>query len=259
MRALQISSLAAQRALIHGFSPRQDGHSVGRFAEANMSFRVGDDSQAVEANRRSFLSSLNVDLGQVICPKQAHTADIAIVTATDCGRGALSYDDGVEAVDGLITRDRGVCLMVMAADCTPVILFDPTLPAVGLVHAGRVGTQNGIVLRAVEAMRSTFGSDPKSLIVGIGPTISARHYPLTEEKARQVQSTPLAFALDCKSTGEVLFDLTRAHTESLMALGVAKDNIHLSGLCTFENSELLYSERRDGAPTGRFATVAMLG
>lgn len=259
MTALQIPGLAAQHSLIHAFSPRMGGHSVGRFAEANMSFRVGDEARIVESNRRSFLSGFGVDLGQVICPKQAHTADIAVVTAADCGRGARSYDDGVEAVDGLITRDSGVCLMVMAADCTPVILFDPTLPAVGLVHAGRVGTQNGIVLRAVEAMRSTFGSDPGSLIVGIGPTISARHYPLTEEKARQVRSSPLAFALDRQSNGEVLFDLTRAHTESLMALGVAADNIHISGLCTFDNEDLLYSERRDGAPTGRFASIAMLG
>ncbi|MGH8611940.1 MAG: laccase domain-containing protein [Gammaproteobacteria bacterium] len=49
-----------------------------------------------------------------------------------------------------------------------------------------------------------------------------------------------------------------SNVEQLLLEEIAKRNIELSGLCTYDNEAMFYSERRDGRPTGRFCAGIML-
>ena len=51
----------------------------------------------------------------------------------------------VETTDALITTVPGIALVVLTADCVPVLLSDDEAGVVAAVHAGRMGARNGIV------------------------------------------------------------------------------------------------------------------
>ena len=70
-----------------------------------------------------------------------------------------------------MTNEPGVALVCFAADCTPVLLYDPERHAIAAVHAGWRGTAKGIAARAVEALTREFGCDPKNIRAAIGPSI----------------------------------------------------------------------------------------
>ena len=89
---------------------------------------------------------------------------------SDCGKGLFCNQPDV--CDGLITNEPGVALVCFAADCTPILFYDPVQRVVAAIHAGWRGTANGIARKAVEKMIAEFGSRPEDICAAIGPSIS---------------------------------------------------------------------------------------
>lgn len=71
--------------------------------------------------------------------------------------------------------------MVLAADCVPVLMYDPRVRVIAAVHAGWRGTVGRITAKTVERMREEFGCDPRDVIVGIGPSIGPCCFEVGEE------------------------------------------------------------------------------
>src|ERR1700727_2269779 len=69
----------------------------------------------------------------------------------------------------------GLALAVVTADCVPVLLADARAGVAAAVHAGRVGAQRGVVMRAVEAMRK-LGAQVGDISALLGPAASGRNY-----------------------------------------------------------------------------------
>ena len=76
-----------------------------------------------------------------------------IVTVEEAGRGALDRESRIPATDALVTNQPGICLMVLSADCVPVLLFEPEKRVVAAVHAGWRGTAAEIVGVTVRVMQ----------------------------------------------------------------------------------------------------------
>lgn len=75
----------------------------------------------------------------------------------------------VEA-DALVTRARGVRLMVKTADCIPLVLADEEAGVVAAVHAGWRGLTADIVPLTVARLVS-MGALAERLKVGVGPSL----------------------------------------------------------------------------------------
>jgi YfiH family protein len=237
---------------------RTGGVSEGTYAELNLAFHVGDDPAAVTTNRERLAAALDLSLDAFVVAQQVHQGHVEVVTAAHRGLGARSDSDAIAATDALITTQSGIVLAVMIADCVPVIVFDPTLPAVGVAHAGWAGTLLHITRRTVEKMQAEFGSDPRSLVAAVGPSIG----PATYEVRRDVAELARAeFAgLDVlRSHGEegYLFDLWASNVGDLVDAGLSPVNIEVAGIDTYADGARFYSHRRDGT-TGRFMALAML-
>ncbi len=56
----------------------------------------------------------------------------------------------MESVDGLVTDEPNLPLLIYAADCVPLYFYDPIHHAIGLSHAGWRGTVNGMAKATVE-------------------------------------------------------------------------------------------------------------
>lgn len=162
--------------------------------------------------------------------------------------------------DGLTTDHRGLLISVSTADCVPVLFFDPVRRAVSAVHAGWRGTHLNISAKAVGAMQSNYGSKPKDILAGIGPSIG----PCCFEVGRDVwekleRGYPYGKQVIVHGKGEKAWtDLPQLNRLQLMEAGLRPEKIHDTGLCTACYPNLFYSFRRDGKKVGNMTSGLML-
>lgn len=168
--SLEYLTADALEGAIHCFSTRYGGVSEGQFSTLNLGTSRGDSLENVVKNYRILGAAVGFTPEEVVHTWQEHTDIILRVGKADCGKGL--FRNQPEVCDGLITDEPGVALVCFAADCTPVLLFDPVKNVAAAVHAGWRGTANGIVRKAVEKMAREFGSNPADIGAAIGPSIS---------------------------------------------------------------------------------------
>src|SRR3954465_4676170 len=136
--------------LLARFTDRWGGASAAPYDARNLGDHVGDDPAAVAANRAGLAAEVGVDA--IAWMDQVHGDQVVVIDAVPAG------DDELPSCDALVTAVPGVALGVLVADCVPILLADQAAGVVAAVHAGRLGTRNDVVLRALEAMVS-LGAD----------------------------------------------------------------------------------------------------
>jgi purine-nucleoside/S-methyl-5'-thioadenosine phosphorylase / adenosine deaminase len=236
---------------------RGGGTSVGAYESLNLSFAVGDEPGAVLENRRRVAWAIGADLGDFVFSRQVHGAGVRVVTAADRSAGAFMLDESVPEADALVTADPSVVLAILAADCVPIVLYDPGAHVLGCVHSGWRGTVARVSLAAVAAMR-TLGAKPENVIAGIGPAISPERYQVGAEVADAVHEGLGAAAGEVirpDGTGKWVLDLWAANRIVLREAGLADGNVHVTPYMTGDGR--FFSDRAV-RPCGRLALVARL-
>jgi YfiH family protein len=234
----------------HAVFTRLGGVSRGPFASLNVGNGVGDDPDAVAENHARVFAHLGIDAPRVTSPHQVHSNRVALVLKGDAGQT-------IPRTDGLVTDTPEVGLLLRFADCQPILLYDPTHHALGLVHAGWRGVAQGIAHRAVEAMEEHFGTQPQDLIAGLGPAIGPCCYTVGQNVAAAMgYALPnWSQVMDRREEGWRL-DLSAANAQQLAADGVEK--IEEARICTACHEAEFFSHRAGNGRTGRFAVLAYL-
>ncbi len=229
---------AALPGLTAVFSTRLGGVSSPPWNSLNLGYHVGDSPADVTQNRLRFFRALGLDPDSLVTAAQVHSPTVAVVT--EPGRH--------EATDGLVTISRGLTLAVFCADCVPVWLVDPRVPAAGAVHAGWKGTLAGIAGRAVEIMARRFRSRPRDILAAVGPSIGPCCYEVGPEVAGPASERfGPAVISGTGPAGRPLLDLWEANRLALILAGVDPSRVFVSGLCTFCRADLFHSHRREVA------------
>ncbi|MGJ5750885.1 hypothetical protein FB563_4802 [Streptomyces puniciscabiei] len=227
------------------FTDRWGGVSAAPYEELNLGGAVGDDPEAVRANRDIAAKSLGLDPGRVVWMNQVHGAAVAVVDEP-------WEDRPVPEVDAIVTARRGLALAVLTADCVPVLLADPVAGVVAAAHAGRPGMVKGVVPAAVRAM-AELGAEPGRIVARTGPAVCGRCYEVPEAMRAEVAAVePVAHAET--SWGTPAVDVSAGVHAQLDRLGV-RDRAH-SPECTLESGDH-FSYRRDRT-TGRLAGYVWL-
>lgn len=239
---------------------RNGGVSRGAYQSLNLGLHVGDDDEAVLENRRRAAAALGAGLGDMVFCNQAHDRNVHVVTVSDRGRGSQSLDDAIAATDALVTTEPGIVLVVMVADCVPVVLYDPAAHVLACAHAGWRGTVARVSEEAVTAMRR-LGSRPEDIVAGVGPAIAPDRYQVGEdvlEAARKCFGDNSAEVIRPDGAGKWLFDLWTANQIVLREAGVRDENVHVAALGTGSSGQDLFFSDREVRPCGRFAAIARL-
>jgi YfiH family protein len=223
---------------------RAGGVSSPPFDSFNLGDHVGDKPAAVAANRARLAKTIGLGSDRVVWMNQVHGDHVEVVD----GPREIAFDN----TDGLVTRTPRLALAVVTADCVPVLLADATAGVIAAVHAGRVGAQNGVVARAVEAMVGLGAREP-DISVLLGPAVSGRNYEVPAAMADEVEAT-LPGSRTTTSAGTPGLDLRAGIACQLAALGVSA--VEIDPRCTVDDTNL-FSHRR-GAPTGRLASVVWM-
>ena len=248
--------------LPHGVSTRQGGVSEGPFASLNLSGKVGDDPAAAGENRdRLTLTVTGRPQQDLVVLTQVHGTRVTPATSADRGRGILPGAALPEEADGLTTAEPGVPLLVLAADCVPMLFWDPAHRAVGALHAGWRGTTAGAVASMVSTMTREYDSDPADLWVGIGPAIGPCCYEVDAPVLDALQANFPALYPQVTAPvrpGHAMLDLQQTNRLQLQALGVPDSQIEVLATCTACHPDLLFSDRQAKRRTGRFGALIML-
>jgi len=236
--------------LLHAFTDRHGGTGSGAYTSLNLAYHVGDDAAVVDANQLRLAQMLGYDPKRLVHMRQIHSDRIVVCTLQ------MDFDTRPEC-DALITNIPGQPLMVMVADCTPVLLYDPVRHATAAVHAGRAGALKNIVGKTVAAMQKVYGTQPGDLLAALGPSIHACCYEIGPEVAQEVKDAGFGEALQ-KSGGRDYLDVNRILVSQLRGAGVRPSHIDDTAECTSCRSDLLFSYRKEGGTTGRQAGIIML-
>ena len=245
----------------HGFSTRRGGVSPAPYTSLNMGLAGGDDPANVRENRDRFLRAFGISPGEAVSLRFIHSCKVVPVTRSNSGQGFHTYKDVVAEADSMHTDDSRVALFLTFADCTPVLFLDPVHRAVGAAHAGWRGTAAGIVMEMVREMQEAYGSNPKDLIVCVGPSIDQDHFEVGREvfEAVSTHTVRLDRLLRPNSRGKWQFDIWQANVDQLLSSGVRPENITVVTQSTFLRDDLFFSHRRRlGGQTGRMGAFIML-
>jgi YfiH family protein len=181
----------------------------------------------------------------------AHVVSMAPVHGNDVAEVHAAAADPVPEVDALVTTVPGLALLVLAADCVPVLLGDGAAGVVAVVHAGWRGVLSDVLGSTLTVM-AELGARPERMRALVGPAICGACYDVPRERFDAVTATaPTAAAV--ATGGRPGLDLRAAVVDRLRAAGVPSS---LHGGCTVESAEL-YSFRRDGL-TGRHGGIVAL-
>lgn len=220
---------------------RAGGRSSGAYSSFNLGDHVGDDPSAVAANRRRLAEGIGVPPQRLVWMEQVHSRTVAVVDGPLPGPLA--------ATDAVVTAARELALVVVAADCVPVLLADEESGVIAAAHAGRVGARIGILGATLAAMRS-LGARTERISVLLGPAVCGQCYEVPEPMQRDVEAHVPGSASRTRA-GTAGLDIRAGLRRALLAEGVGA--VAQDPRCTMESEEL-FSHRRQ-APTGRLAGV----
>lgn len=246
----------------HFSTTRNGGVSLGEFASLNLGNYSDDNPLNIYENRRIIAHKFYLEPEQLITPHQTHGCKVINIDNDFLNLDKSTQIDMLYGVDSSITNINGLFLCVTTADCVPILLYDPVNKASAAIHAGWKGTYTRIVENTIDAMIYAFGSSAKDIIACIGPSISIENY----EVGKEVESLFIdnGFELNSsnsfinKETGKIHLDLKEINKQELIRLGVEAQNIEKTSYCTYNNSDLFFSARRQSIKSGRMLTGIMI-
>ena len=222
------------------FTTRRGGVSEGPYESLNLGILTDDEPDRVLENRRIAAGQAGVANERIAMGWQVHGTDIRDWTGTKPDPGYAHPVAGgrdLDKLDGHITRDEGLGLLVLVADCFPVALSDGD--QVAMLHCGWRPLAGGILEKALER----FERPPAA---AVGPGIGGCCYEVGEEVLE-------AFAdVDGAASGRML-DLRKVISARLAAAGVT--DVQHDDHCTSCEPDLYFSHRRDNGVTGRQAGI----
>ena len=239
--------------LVHAFSPRSFERENGVCEELLLGRK--SDPKSSQQHCQWFLKSLKVNTPDLFFVKQVHGDRVFILD--DSRKSADQVE--LEEADALITHLIEKPIAVLTADCVPVILYDPGKHVVGVIHAGRKGTQKRIVSKTLSILSNSYGCRPEDVILALGPAIGACCYEVEEDCIDPFRADYPDWKefVTATSSGRFMLDLLKANEADAVGAGILKENIHRSGECTSCNNDRWFSYRKEGT-TGRIVSLVML-
>ncbi len=210
-------------------------------------------------NYNDICNLLKLDSNNIVRPYQTHTNNVKKIS----GEVGI-FPQELKDIDGLITQENNKILSLTFADCTPIYLYDKQKNIIGNIHSGWQGTIKKIAKHEIIQMKKEFNSNPKDIVCVIGPTIRKCHFEVQEDvKNKFYNAFNYMKNIDKiiefnKNTNSYFIDTVEINKELLKEEGILEENIVDSGICTYCNSNIIHSYRKEGKQAGRNTALICL-
>ncbi len=235
------SKLLCGTSLTHAFTCKKSN---------NIAFHVGDDTNSVIVNHQTLASQMHYHYENLVHMKQIHSNKVVRVNTE------YDFTTPIEC-DAIITNEPNVPLMVMVADCTPILLYEKNTHAIAAIHAGRAGAFQNIIKNSITMMTEEFNSNSKNIVAVLGPSICQNCYEVNEKIYEEAKILGYGKAILQKEDSFFLH-VNQILMQQLQECGVTKNHIEVIQHCTSCEHHTFFSYRADGSATGRQAGIIML-
>jgi purine-nucleoside/S-methyl-5'-thioadenosine phosphorylase / adenosine deaminase len=230
-----LDAVSEGSSIRHGFFSRDGGVSEGIYSGLNVGLGSDDDPERVKENRARVAAWFGLAPDRLATLHQVHSADVHVATAENVGERPRC--------DGVVTREPGIILGVLAADCGPVLFCDAENGVIGAAHAGWRGAFDGVLENTVAKMEE-LGADRTKIVACLGPSISQKNYEVGPEfigRAITADKANERWFVPSERDGHAMFDLRGMTVDRLDKAGIRAAMIDA---CTYADEEAWFSYRR---------------
>lgn len=215
------------------------------------------DNINLDNNYNKVKDILNIDI--IKSPIQNHTNIVKVLDENN-------INDEFRDCDGLITNLKNIGLAVKIADCQGIILLDRKRSIIGNIHSGWKGTLNRILTNAINLMISEFNSNISDIELFFSPSILECCFQVDSDVRDMFLNSFNDIDINsCITLGEIIdnkqkynIDTQKVNELVSIKLGIKKEHIYLSNICSKCNSNIIHSYREDKEISGRNLYVVCL-
>ena len=222
--------------LKHCFFSRKNGFSKDCYASLNCGMGSSDEKENV-------LKNLNLISQKIGCKNES------LITLNQNHSNKVVYFENESSIknklpgDAIVTKIKKVGIGILAADCAPILLYDPQKKIIGCIHSGWRGALNGIIQNTIKKFKE-LGSNIDNLFAVIGPCIRKENYEVKIDFYEKfINKNPKYEEFFNKTiNNKYNFDLRGFINKKILDLNVK--NIENIEMDTFAAQETFYSYRR---------------
>ncbi len=231
------------------FTNRHGGSSAHPYDSLNIALHVGDDRGDVLRNRELVHQSLEqygmrVPHSSWSFLNQTHHDNLVVIDSQ-----TLIDNNEPPTADASLTQELGQPLVVMTADCGPVVIAGQSI--VSVIHASWKTVVAGIMESVIEELKSR--APTEKFYALLGPCIHPANYEFDEGLLTSVSARLGNHVVAKTHDGKPAFDLVSAISHECTTRGVSFDDVNID---TYSSPDH-FSYRRDGV-TGRQGVIAWL-
>ena len=230
------SKLNKFKNIKHCFFSRKNGVSSGIYKSLNCGLGSNDKKDNVLKNIELVSKKIGCSKDSVITLNQIHSNNVIYFENKKSIKNKLTGD-------AIVSNVKNIGIGILAADCAPILFYDPNKKLIGCAHSGWKGALNGIITNTVKKFHE-LNSKSEDLIVVVGPCLGKKNYEveldfvnnfITKNKDNKKFFRKI-------SSKKFFFDLRGFINKEISNLGInSVENIELD---TFSKKEFFYSYRR---------------
>lgn len=230
---------------------RHGGCSPQPWSSLNLATSVGDSRENVIENRNRISDSLGIERNTFFDVWQVHSSKVIYAN-----KPRRVGEPHVQA-DGILTDKPEIALLMLFADCVPILFYDPRKKAGAVAHAGWQGTFKQVAAATAQAMINQFACNAADILACIGPSICQEHYEVGEEVAAAADRLfDRKEKVVLQADNHYFVNLQLANQIILERAGLRM--IEQAQICTACNNPDWFSHRAEKGQTGRFGAVLTL-
>lgn len=220
-----------------------------RTARVNKQKLEDKDYQKAIGDYKKLCQDMGSKLENVVKTNQEHTDEVKIIDEKIKENEPDFNLEQYARTDGMITNKKDIMLATTNADCILLLFFDPVKKVIANVHSGWRGTLQRISVKAVQKMKKEFACDSKDIICCICPSIRKCHFEVEQEVKECFEKE----FQDIENIDEIIeetilnqkwkIDTVKINQIMLEKVGLKRENIIDSGICSVCHSNLIHSYR----------------
>lgn len=231
------------------FTNRHGGCSSKPYDSLNLGTHVGDDLGDVFRNRELLQKEVSKSFevsnhDRWLFLNQTHENNLVVVNDD-----SVINNETPPTADASVTRLRRQPLVVMTADCGPLVIAGKEI--ISVIHASWKSLASGIVASVIEEMQ--YSAPQENLVAYLGPCIHPQSYEFDQKLLADLADRLGPHIISETLEGKPAFNLPAGIKHECEANDVKFES---SGIDTFSNRDY-FSYRRDGQ-TGRQGVIAWL-
>ena len=220
----------------HCFFSRKNGFSKGIYESLNCGIGSRDEKKNVLKNLELVSHKIGCEKKSLITLNQKHSGNVIFFENKDSIKNKLSGD-------AIVTKIKNVAIGILAADCAPILLYDPQKKIIGCIHSGWKGAFNGVIKNTIKKFKE-LDSSLNELITVVGPCIKKENYEVKNDFYNRFtyQNSKNKYFFDKINDNKYFFDLRAFINNEISNLGIK--NIENIEIDTFSKRDFFYSYRR---------------